>query len=67
MLREDVDKFLVRILHKNGPSISCIFCQVIATIGIPLTFHQADWPAPKAFRVGGREVRAKCTRGARAD
>jgi hypothetical protein len=32
MLGEDVDKFLVRELHKNTPFFSCILCQVLDAI-----------------------------------
>jgi hypothetical protein len=32
MLREDGDKFLVCILHKNRPFTSCILCQVLDAV-----------------------------------
>ena len=32
MLREDVDKFLVCILHNNAPFIPCVLCQVLDAI-----------------------------------
>ncbi len=44
MLREDVDKFLIRIVHKNRPFISCIFCQVLDAINSdPRKTMLGDW------------------------